>query len=234
MPVKKYLIISYPRSGVNWVAYIIDAIWHIKTVGITPDYEAPVFFDNHRPDKVVKRCHAHRTFELPLIMQSDKVLLLLRNPIEAISSHLIRKGSSLTFKNIIEQLKGEAPTPDTEDRTDWLSTIKLFNQFSGDKSIIYYEDLMQFPEPEIKNICNFIEEREDPIKFFMPYISTHINNSINNYSTLGVTKTAISKDINFYKKKLKPEYVDNIIKMLENVDEELKTHFKRYLTSRYT
>jgi hypothetical protein len=193
------VLMSYPRSGVNWLSYSIDALWNIETQGLFSDYTTPRFFKNREPrkDKVLKRCHAHRSFEIPEIESSNKMICLVRDPFESITSHLLKSGLRPNPDLLKGHLRG---CLSYEGHTDWLYVLNIYKNFSNKKMLIYYEDLLTDPKTTLLDVASFIEEDDSDICAFIEDIELHKRNSISNYSSLGKAETALNKDTDFYKR----------------------------------
>ena len=123
---KEYVLLAYPRSGSNWLAYIIDALWQIETKGLIEDYTTPRFFKVARDDKVIVRCHAHRSFERSQIEKRENLILIIRDPLESIFSHFKKCNTIITLESITDQLLN---TITKEGRTDWVYPIKIYDEF---------------------------------------------------------------------------------------------------------
>ena len=112
----KPLVLSYPRSGMNWLRHSVETLTGLKTPGAIhhdiAGYNAPWAFS---------RAHdaAHLSDYSP-DAEYNRMLILLRDPSV---SYMRRLTVAYRFEAYIEN-------------------IKIFDSFSGDKLVAYYDDII--------------------------------------------------------------------------------------------
>ncbi len=153
-------LISYPRSGNTWTRYCIEHLTDKKTVGYENNHGVIWESKGIRPElwgqkTFVKKVHG----STPTNDKNDKCILLIRNPKEA----LIRHGG---------RIEG------------WTSYLDFYeNKFRGKKLLIYYENLIQDLESNIKKVLELLEVKVDDEKYnnFFSNISFHKQQCIDMY-----------------------------------------------------
>jgi hypothetical protein len=145
----KGIIVSYPRSGLNWLRYCIEASTGRRTPGRTKLVQngEPIIYRTHH---VLKNddidscwCQFYNEEGFPL---HDKVALLLRDYRESflrvskareikLSVAMIQNGKVFNFRNYFEN-------------------IRAFHEFPKEKILIRYEDLIT-DKSLIKKIMEF-------------------------------------------------------------------------------
>lgn len=113
--------------------------------------------------------------------QYSKLILLLRNYKDCIVRHHgldhIHKYPSLK-RFLIDKKQNQPPV--------WYaSNIMEFHKFTGDKIILYYEDLMTNPEDSILKLSSFLDLEIDVAKEFIKDIDKHYLTSVNRYIEKG-------------------------------------------------
>ncbi len=137
--IEKPLLVSYSRSGTNWIRYIIEYISNKPTPGQTRLHSGA--------DYVIDR--AHKGY--PVLHHYNKVILLIRNYREC----LLRHHSSLW--TALKDAKAFLLYENVEQPPIWfIKNIEAFDKFEGEKLLIYYEDLLNNPEPIIKKLSRFL------------------------------------------------------------------------------
>ena len=137
----KILLISYPKSGSNWVRYSIEFL----TKRPTPGHFRLIL---NKKNPLFERVHGYNT---KLVMDDfDKIILLIRNYKECLISH--RKQAFEKVKSIEDFFSLNCKQPPAW----YMSNIECFDCFNGEKLLIYYEDLLIKPEIEIVKLINFL------------------------------------------------------------------------------
>lgn len=172
----KPLLISYSRSGTNWVRYFIEFTSKQPTPGfrrLIKDPNKAYFFD--RAHAGYKVAHKH-----------PKILLLVRNYRECLVRHhgidVVRK-----YRGISSFLKAKL----MEQPPSWyISNIQAFDKFTGPKLLVYYEDLVAKPESTFKSIADFFGLSGVLYQDFINNLEHHKQQSILAYSENQQSKTA--------------------------------------------
>lgn len=208
------LLVSYSRSGTNWVSYILEMVSHSKVPdGFTKKTNDQNFF--------IDRAHNGSL----RIHRYNKVILLLRNYKECIVRHhgmkTIRNASSTS--NFLANKKMSQPA------IWYVNNLISYDHFKKEKLVIYYEDLMSNPEETINLLKTFLKLDEMVCEGFLRNIEGHFNNSLTKYVNKGhqsYTKSyniAVGFHENQLTKEEKKEFDDYF---LEKCGDEI---FSRYL-----
>lgn len=127
-------LLSYNHSGNTWVRYCIEFLTQLPTYGhqkFSISQRKNNFLNvNLSEEPIVLKRHEMSDFELK---NNDKIILLIRDPKDA-----IKQGSSVS-----------------SEFEKYYKLIILFENFSGKKQIIKYNDLFCFPT--INFIINFFD-----------------------------------------------------------------------------
>ena len=192
-------LLSYPRSGNTWFRYCIETITKLRTVGLNggPLWEEGIL-PEHRTDNIETILFKEH---VPKEGKGDKLILLTRNYKEV----LIRTSLEENYENVIYN--------DRNKQISYINSLRFFDKYKGDKLLIYYENLLDNIEIELKKCLDFLNFKfdEDEIKEFISNIDYHRNKSLKIYGeseTNGSDKIFHSKNIdkstkkdwdNFYK-----------------------------------
>ena len=147
---------SWHKSGNHWIRFIAEYLTGCPTsggVGNTkdvpiylntfPSEEHPLSHVNPKAPFVLYKSHwAYK------ITSRSAILMIIRDYHEIISQpYRIRELVSEVFL--------------------YLNLIVSYNRFSGNKMIIYYEDLLTYPEREISRIKYFLNASDERFRTFM-------------------------------------------------------------------
>ena len=124
--------------------------------------------------------------------KNSRLIFLLRNYRECI------------FRNMV---------PCTTERLQngsqhYIRCLKFFDEFDGDKLLVYYEDLIVTPRPQLIEIAKFLNVNS--YSEFFKNFDQHRRNSIKIYP--GKSQTGGSLDFNFHTKKRRA----SLIKIIED------------------
>ena len=151
---------SSPGSGNHWVRFIAEYLTGHPTSGSEDNPRDKPIFTNRFPSAFhplahvsSKRPHilykSHKPYSL---LNDSTIILLVRNVNELIARYNIEESNT---------------------REKWLryyiKLIKGYDEFSGAKMLIYYEDLLSNPEREILRIKHFLGTSDSRCKTFMNY-----------------------------------------------------------------
>ena len=216
---RKGIIISYPRNGLNWVRYCIEHFTGLRTAGRTKlvkNGELAVYRTHDvkvkdEPDSCY--CAFYDEQGKPL---HRKVVLLLRDYREAFlrvakvkdkgipTPEEIRKGNVFHFRNYFQNLK-------------------TFDEFSGEKLLVYYPDLIS-DFSGVTKILDFLEFSYDLSDFDL---EEHRQKSIQIYDE---QHKSYSKDniydFTFHQNQVDPQILEAIE---EFVDDNYRDLVNRYL-----
>lgn len=182
----KNVLISYPKSGSNWIRYCIEFLTQKPTQGAVKR-----LIDGHSDTNniILRRTHKKIT-----VNDSDFIVFLIRNPIEL---HL-RK--SITNNNF-EWVK-------LYSLYDFFETNKSKNNVR----LLYYEDIIKNFSELSKLINNFYElDLVNDIEEFHDNIEYHRQTSL----MIGNPYFSDSKDENYYRNNVKHDKQEIINKIKE-------------------
>lgn len=164
------LLLSYSRSGTNWIRYFIE----VTTSRPTPGQKRLLGGSNYYLDR------AHAGYRN--IHNYQKVLLIVRNYKECIVRHhgmnLIKSQYS-DVVNFLNDLSIEQPA------SWYMKNIMAFDEFSSEKLVIYYEDLIREPDKNLRLIGEFLDVDNKEVNKFILNLSEHREKSINAYTSNG-------------------------------------------------
>ena len=209
---KKPLLVSYPRSGTNWIRYIIEWISGAPTPGQKRLHTGSDF--------IIDR--AHRAY---LSMDKyKKVVFLIRDYREC----LIRHNTKLW----LETQQVSAFLTDESVRMPasyYVKNIQAFDKFRGAKLLIYYEDLISSPEVTIRALSQFLELDTDRTETFISTIETRSTESADVYTAKRHKSNTRGnfKDFDFHARKHLT--VEQKVEFDEFYRENYPTIFQKYL-----
>jgi hypothetical protein len=128
------------------------------------------------------------------------------------------------IKNVTEFFKVDMPNSGIKPST-FINNIKSFEKYKGEKILIYYEDLIEYPKESINKIYNFLQfNDENRLNDFFNNYDYHKQKSIELYSD------SISKGINmlFHSKNFSRDSLDKFDIYYENEYPELYKYIERY------
>ena len=163
----KPLLVSYSRSGTNWIRYFIEATTNTATPGETRLIEGNKYY--------IDRAHAG----YKNMHKYNKVLFLVRNYKECIVRHHGIENIRDNYSTIKQFLNDKNIT---QPANWYVKNIDQFEKFEKEKLIIYYEDLIQTPSVILKQIGEFLNIEESKVAIFIENIDYHKANSIKAYT----------------------------------------------------
>ena len=201
LPEMTYLV-SYPRSGANWLRYCIERISARATLGVSP--KDPLTPLDRSVEEAVREVlgatlgvdltqdaimqHSHRWHESD---KTTRVVMIVRNPKEC----------------ILRDYRGQMPDDDrlrriiSEDSLsvlcnrdgigDYAGLLEALVQHPADKRhVVYFEDLKLNPRETLRECMQFMNtpDLEPQLEDFMEHIDRHNKVSVVVYNN-GVSKS---------------------------------------------
>ncbi len=170
------VLVSYPRSGTNWLRYIIESLTQQATPGKLRLIRGGQF--------AVDRAHSIKGSE----KKYTSMILVLRDYRECMLRH--HEVLWRTYLDVGRFLREQ----DVESPPLWyIENIRLFHQFQGRKILLYYEDLVADPSPSIRKLGEFLELSQERVLDFIENLTVHQQQSVQLYNqshrsdTLGKT-----------------------------------------------
>ena len=163
------IILSYPRSGNHLTRFFIEILSEKPTFGChnSPqdiEIHKNIFLENipFNISKNYKKEDCFHKYHLPSFKENPKKLILIvRNPKEAILRHNDFKFSKINF-------------------IDYFSSIDYYQNFTGNKKLFFYEDILQNKNNFIEELYNFLElDNEEKKRYVLDNIEDLFYQSAN-------------------------------------------------------
>lgn len=155
-------LLSYPRSGSNWVQYMID-----KALGISP-IKKSMMNTMYRSTLILPKkkyiIKLHGSESNGLDYDFDKLILVIRNPKEAIPRQHDYPGFA-AFQHALEK--------NPEKAYSYVLPIIYYQKFPRDKLLLYYEDLLEDIEKPLHELKDFLGIDKDTIPEFIDKLGYH-------------------------------------------------------------
>ena len=135
----KFMVISFQRSGLNWLRYCTEYFTGMRTPG-RPQIiaEGPVFFDRaHDVRRKPKRSDFTGLYDANEAEVYERVALLLRNPYDCFTSHYLGR-TEVRFKQGKERFEAYA------------NNINQFDALKAKKGVFYFEDFVSNEEGTLR------------------------------------------------------------------------------------
>ena len=214
------ILLSYPRSGNTAVRYFLEKVTGLTSMGYpsSTDMDLPIINKVHMASqgRIIKS-HGSigskwETDKVELKKKENKLIFLIRNPVECIARNLRLK--TLTTDKI---------------ESYFIKNFQAYFQSPCKKIHVYYEDMINNPSSFYKHIANFCGADSNSVDNFLKDL--HINNhKSREFYVKYQPKFARNsgEDVNFhgkaYSKESKIEFLSFIRSKLKN---------KSYILDRY-
>lgn len=221
------VLLSYPRSGNTWIRYFVEEVSGNPTGQATitdslsnkPKNNAILHKGSKKPMILLKR---HR-FDNPWDNwdeKKDTIIVLVRNYRESI----IRNALEQREKSGMRQCN----SPEYHKRAvgKYMHVLDVYNSWSGNKMMLYYEDMILKPFVSFSKIKDFLGLNEEKTKNFCSNYNYHKNNSTKQYKYGSVTSGQKDK-LNFHSNNCKKAAAD-IEKIVLMYPDELLKYIERY------
>jgi len=161
------LLVSYSRSGTNWIRYIIEYLSGKPTPGQTRLHKGK------RKSFFIDRAHCG----FAVMHQYSKVILIIRDYRECLLRHNQELWSKTNdVKTFLEDQTVKHPP-------GWyIRNIQSFDEFSGEKTVLYYEDILSDPTSQIPKLCEFLNFPREQYLSFLDNLTEHSKKSVNAYT----------------------------------------------------
>jgi hypothetical protein len=132
----RFLVISFQRSGLNWLRYCTEYFSGVRTPGRTQIIaEGPVFFDRAHDVRRKARLPGYISlYDASGAEIYERVALLLRNPYDCFTSHYLGRGR-VKFGKGLEQFEAYA-----------INIIKFDALNEARKGVFFFEDFVNKEE----------------------------------------------------------------------------------------
>jgi hypothetical protein len=224
-PERRNLLLSYPRSGNTFLRYCVEQSTGKRTLA----FVRPETAQNGGMDTLIKmgmgkmdaepisnvdgqEIILEKTHEIydgdDVIFNKEtggRLLLILRDFKEAIGRHIIGH-----------------PQKYVSEFPKYKSLLDFYENYEGDKLVIYYEDFVTNTEEQLKTILEFIGEYNE--EKYINYIADLENQKLNSISTYNKFHTSFTKGV------VSPHHVNQFSQ--EELD-HMNSELRHPLTERY-
>lgn len=164
------LLITYSRSGTNWLRYVIELL----TGQPTPGHQRLHGGEDYAIDR------AHQGYRVA--SEYQRIVLVVRNYKESLIRHYIDDWQAgvdgtrrMDVTAFLEDRSGKQPP-------EWfIENIRAYDEFLGDKLLLYYEDLMTEPEGELRRLIEFLDLPRDGVEDLFADLEEHRRRSVGLY-----------------------------------------------------
>lgn len=220
----KIILLSYPRSGNTWVRYIFEFLSKRPTQGYDHKTDAPlgkrvdIGVDLSAPPIAVK---SHNELGGP----DDKLLVVVRDYKEAITRHA-KAGGWNTDQKLKEHFIQETSGKERAG-VDYVKILQLYDEYEGDKLLVYYEDLIEKPKDTITKIVKWSCISDEYVHLLFENFEEHKKNSIKSYSPKSHSG---GSNLKFHSSQLKPEFISFMTDHIKNKHPNVfDKYLKRYI-----
>lgn len=164
-------LVSYPRSGSNWVKYFIQNMTKLSVADGTarPDISKNEFGKNH----------GHEGGWFKLVQEagdSYRQILIVRNYKEC-----LYRFNARSYNEFVDKLTYDARTG--VQKTGYMCLLQIFDDLKVPKLMIYYEDLLKNPEEEFGRLHKFLSDIDGitfvkHLEIFFNSLPEHIQKSL--------------------------------------------------------
>lgn len=196
-------ILSYPRSGNTWLRYIIEFLTDRATVGVhgsSATIVGPLLNKDTKP--LFRKSHHSQ-------ISPDKLILLVRNFKECIIRHT-RSG-----------------VPEKGQIASYVKMLEFYDNFEGEKLLLYYEDLIDLDEEYLNCLMDFIDRDNHKVPEFLENLEEHVEECIRIYNTNGNPSVTKGKSKIHHSKNINNKLWDNAILQINR--ELVERYLNRYL-----
>lgn len=210
---RKTYLLSFPRSGNTWVRYCIA---HIINPIVAGSRQKTV--DLSGSDKVLLKVHHINNDRAQKTKKSHKLILLVRNPYEAIVRTMNKKNIGLTKRR----------------SRKYFNCLEMYNDWEADKILIYYEDLILNPKKTLKKILKFLNISSRNLDDFISSYEFHQKRSLKYYHKVaerGRTEGDANK-LNYHSKLTHKDNLSEVKRLVNCEYKDLSIKYlKRYMNS---
>lgn len=205
------LLVTYPRSGTNWLRFIIESLSGKPTPGRKRLYSGY--------DYAIEREHNAAKH----IKKYKRIILVIRDYRECI----IRQSTPLwlSIQDVPEFLRNPF---NSRPPSIYLNNIRGFDEFEGEKLLLYYEDLVFDSGPAVQKVAEFFQFDKAKTEAFIASMPEQKKASVECYhaSNVSITKGNSSKTTHHADKHLSEEQKRQFDEYFKTQDPEI---FEKYL-----
>jgi|GEM_PF-2138410 len=224
-PSQNVIVLTPQRCGTHWLLYSIRYLTKASPVSGLEE-NGTLFAGNSQFDvfgEPINRntyflIHAHTPNSIIWRgYEQDKLILIIRDYKESI---LRMFDNFLFIKMAIGKRHNDVIFNDLPPYyaviTWYFENLEYFEQFKGEKLLLYYEELLLQPESVYKNILSFLGASDQFFADFMHDLEFHKETCLNFYNSYRFGSKTHGKDFKFHSKKLKQEELTEFDKLVQN------------------
>ena len=148
-----FYLVSFPRAGSTWIRLFFEKYTGVPSGSAyeTSNWDGPILHTGK--DRCMVRAHEFRHIQP---VEGDKVVLMLRDPLNVIPSYLKYHGRPVAYSGAGQVI------------ADYVKLVNIYCNYGGDKTVVYYEDFVVDFEREIIKLLEYLEMevRENEITQF--------------------------------------------------------------------
>lgn len=235
------IILSYPRSGANWIRYIVEYITKRPTYSISRfgnrenpylscqdnSLNLPSFsnsdiqeFNSKEGYKNPILFHVHNFDIVENLIEVKNIIFIIRNYKECIHRHIGYESEKWDYQLI-----------------RYLNILEQYDLFKGNKIIIYYGDMIKKPRKHIKKIIEFLKCDMNLLDEFMSNFDKYKQDSIsvyqkgaNHHSTFRSNTNGDEKELLYHSNNVNFERLKEMDKIVKDYNLDLfNKYLKRYV-----
>jgi len=158
----KSVLLSFPRSGRNWLMYCINYLGGEDNPKDEAILNNIIDWEHNNNKKRIDRY--------------DKLILLVRNYKECIPRHY---HPFIQITPVITTYLKSNPVMAGKRLNEYIENLQTYNEFSKEKIIVYYEDLITDTKGTIDKVFKFLELKDtNRLEMFYNDIESHKQRSI--------------------------------------------------------
>lgn len=210
-------LLSFPRSGNTWVRYCVEfftkcsAVYNTTEIKITDNLLNDLNI-NLKISKTLLKMHAMNDLRFKNSCNFHKLIILVRNPFEAIIRDIKNKDNNLVIK-----------------RTNkYMHILQVYDKWQTERLLIYYEDLVLKPKTTIIKILKFLKLDISAVNEFMQNYEKHKKICLEYYNkeeSGSITRGDVKKLI-YHSKSTS---INNLNIVEEMLNKQYKNLTKKYL-----
>lgn len=222
-------VLSYPRSANTWIRYCAEFLTRRPTMMCRIGYYDPknyplawqAGFDLDLAKQPLEKAHIYAEMAMFRAPDPDteKLILLVRNPKEAITRH---EGCPPIRASFTGEFKIEYYSP-----KEYFNNLTVYDSWNPEnRLLIYYEDLLLNPRETLSRLLIFLDESFTYFENFLAEYEYHKKVALGVYSE----SKSRGSDLLYHSRKIDPVYRMQIDQWIEELYPDL---WHRYLKDRY-
>ncbi len=203
------IVLTPQRCGTHWLLYSLrnltkaSPIHGVEVNEFSPlaDSKLDIFGKPINYNKYFY-VHAHLPIWIPEGYEQNKLICIIRNYKES----LLRMYDFTYIKSAIGKRYGdrffEQLSPYDTVISWYFENLKFYDEYTGNKILIYYEDLISEPERVFRRLLLFLDVSDQYLTKFMSKIDNHKKKSLSFYDNHRFGSKSRGTDFHFHSRKL--------------------------------